>query len=174
MGNVYVNLHPTYTFANVVVEGYIKELQDYVRLVDWLGWDWQSIKGKPLIQVFGGFSSDDRAVEKHFERTWMLLQRIMNSGEHAIFIRDSRRDKWTDYHASIEYTEKQMNEVEVQRVRQSDKEKWLKKDIEKFGKMLEVQKDELIQKMMREAMQELEKLEKEEQIRQERIKKVWK
>lgn len=51
MGNVYVNLHPTYTFANVVVEGYIKELQDYVRLVDWLGWDWQSIKGKPLIQV---------------------------------------------------------------------------------------------------------------------------
>ena len=98
----------------------------------------------------------------------------MNSGEHAIFIRDSRRDKWTDYHASIEYTEKQMNEVEVQRVRQSDKEKWLKKDIEKFGKMLEVQKDELIQKMMREAMQELEKLEKEEQIRQERIKKVWK
>ena len=78
MGNVYVNLHPTYTFANVVVEGYIKELQDYVRLVDWLGWDWQSIKGKPLIQVFGGFSSDDRAVEKHFERTWVLLQRIVN------------------------------------------------------------------------------------------------
>lgn len=74
MANVYVNLHPDYTYSNVIIgDGYISELKEYVSLVDWLQWDWHSVKGKPVIQVFGGFANDESAVEKHLERTWVLL-----------------------------------------------------------------------------------------------------
>lgn len=175
MASVYVNLHPTYTYANVIIsDGYIKELKEYVSLVDWLEWDWYSVKGKPLIQVSGGASNDDRAIEKHFERTWVLLQRIMSSGNHEIFIRDSKHEDWTTYQPNLKYTEKQMIEIEIQKVRESDKEMRLQADIEKYHKMLKYRGDELLKKMLQEAEENLKQIKKEEQFRKERIKGVWK
>lgn len=174
MANIYVNLHPDYTYSNVIIgDGYISELREYVSLVDWLQWDWHSVKGKRVIQVFGGFANDESAVEKHLERTWVLLQRIINSGEHGIFIRNSRNDEWMVYEHKHEYTEQQMNGIEVQRIREPDKERWIKSDIAKCQELLEYRQDEMIKEMLDNKVAELKEMEAEELLRQKRITEVW-
>jgi hypothetical protein len=169
---VYVDLHPTYTYSNVIIgEGYIDELKEYVNLVDWLTWDWYSIKGKPVICVSGGFSDD--AVEKHLERTYVFLQRILSSGEHSIFIRDSRSDDWTVYESKQEYTEQQMQNIEIQKVNDLDRELNIQADIEQFTDLLAYKQDERIKKRLDNSMEELRKFKEEEIRRQERLKRIW-
>lgn len=52
--NVYVNLHPNYNYSTIIInDGYVEELKDYVKYVEWLNWDFSSIKGKPIIIISG-------------------------------------------------------------------------------------------------------------------------
>ena len=40
MSKVYINLHPDYPYATAIIgSGFIEELADYVRNVDWLMWE---------------------------------------------------------------------------------------------------------------------------------------
>lgn len=66
---VYVNLHPKYDYANMTInEGYIEELKEYVKNVEWLMWDFTSSRGKSFIRISG---------ERHIERTNVVLQRLL-------------------------------------------------------------------------------------------------
>ena len=172
MADVYVNLHLTYTYANVIISnGYIKELKEYVRLVDWIDWDWMSIKGKPLLRISGGF--DDDAIERHLERTRVFLQRVMNSGSHKIYVRNKRNDEWLGYQPTIQYTVKQMEEIEKQRLEELYREKWIREDLNKLSKMNQQKEDEFIRNMILKKRQEFDELIKAEKLRQESIKEIW-
>ena len=174
MVDIYVNLHPTYSYSNVIISnGKIPQLKEYVKLVEWLEWDWHSIKGFPIIQVIGGFSNDENSKVKHIEYTNVVLQRIMKQNDCNILIRNSRGDEWSKYIPKQMYTEKEMYEFEVQRLKESDQEKWIKSDINKFQKMLIESKDETIERILNKRIDKLRELEEAEKIRKEKLKQIW-
>lgn len=174
MADIYVNLHPTYTYSNVIIgEGYIDNLKEYVNLVDCLNWDWFSLKGKPLIRVSGGFGSDENSIEKHLERTKVLLQRIVEHGNHNIFIRNSRGEEWTRYVPEQTYTEQRMYEIEVQRIKEPDNERWVREDIKKYQAMLENVEADWIKQVLNEKIEKSNELEEKEILRKNNLKGVW-
>lgn len=174
MVDIYVNLHPTYSYSNVIISnGKIPQLKEYVKLVEWLEWDWHSIKGFPIIQVIGGFSNDENSKVKHIEYTNVVLQRIMKQNDCNILIRNSRGDEWSKYIQKQMYKEKEMYEFEVQRLKESDQEKWIKSDINKFQKMLIESKDETIERILNKRIDKLRELEEAEKIRKEKLKQIW-
>lgn len=174
MTDIYVNLHPTYSYSNVIISnGNIPQLKEYVKLVEWLAWDWHSLKGYPIIQISGGFSNDENSKAKHIEYTNVVLQRIMKQNDCNILIRNSRGEEWSKYIPKQMYTEKEMYEFEVQRLKESDQEKWIKSDIDKFKKMLIASKDKTIERMISESMDKLREIEEAEKMRKEKLKQIW-
>lgn len=174
MSKLYVNLHPSYTYSNVIIsEGYIDELKNYVSLVEWLHWDWYSVRGRPVIQVTGGFSDGENTVDNHLERTKVFLQRIIENGNNDIFVRNSRSDEWVAYKPEQKYSEGQMFDIEVQRIQRQDKAKWLKSDIKKFQNLLKINQNEVLKEALEESIINLRKLEEEEILRQIHLKEVW-
>lgn len=174
MIDIYVNLHPTSPYSNVVISnGHIPQLKEYVKLVEWLEWDWHSLKGYPIIQVSGGFSSDENSKAKHIEYTNVVLQRIMKQNDCNILIRNSRGEEWSKYIPKQIYTEKEMYEFEVQRLKASDQEIWIRSDIDKLKKLLIASKDKTIERMLSESIDKLRELEDAEKIRKEKLNKIW-
>lgn len=174
MVDIYANLHPTYSYSNVIISnGKIPQLKEYVKLVEWLEWDWHSLKGYPVIQISGGFSIDDTSKAKHIEYTDVVLQRIMKQNDCNIFVRNSRGEEWNKYIPKQMYTEKEMYEFEVQRLKASDQENWIKRDIDKLKKILIVSKDKTIERMLSESIDKLKELEEAEKIRKEKLKQIW-
>lgn len=109
MAKIYVNLHPQYSYSNVIIgSGYIAFLKEYVKKVNWLMWDWISLHGKPLIMVRGD------SKEQCAELVSVLLQRILDDeqGEHEIFVRNERDDEWMKYIPVKKFSEDEMRRIE--------------------------------------------------------------
>ena len=181
MAIIYVNFHPEYSYSNIIIQsGYIGKLKEYVANVDWLHWDFLSLKGqKPILQVMGGWATEEGAVERHIERTKVVLQRLQ-SVSAEIFIRNERDDEWKEYVADCCFNEEEMSEIEMQLLRENDKEKNAKADIEKFQKMIDKGKErgivpepELLQ-WLNDSIEALERCRAEEKLRKEKIKGLWK
>ena len=180
MADVYVNLHPTYIYSNIVIQnGYIAELKEYVVSVEWLHWEHGSLKGKkPLLCVMGGWANEEGAVERHLERTKVILQRLQSVGA-KIHIRNERNDEWTEYVPDSLFTADEMYEIEVQRLKESDKERWARADIEKYQKWIDVglekgiEPEEELMAWFNEAKERLEECMEEEKGRKEKIKNAW-
>lgn len=167
---VYVNLHPTYTYANVMVCGFIKELKEYVKLVDWLVWDYSSGKGRPFIMVKG---------ENHIEKVAVLLQRISDY-DAEIHIRDSRSDEWTDYKPKKIYTEGEMIAIEQKRDEEPKEWRWARESLEEANNYITMylergkEPDELLLGMKKDAEERIEDLKDSEESRLRSISKIWK
>lgn len=172
MATIRVNLHPAYSYSNVIIQnGYIAELKEYVKLVDWLSWDFVSVKGNPIICIHGGF--DDIAKDKHIERTHVFLQRIKDNGKHDVFVRDERWDDWQEYFPTKTYTPKEIYDIEKQRIRKDERLEWVLQDIEKYENMLEMDEKGFIKGLLEERRKDLCKYEQEEFDRCRNIQKIW-
>lgn len=166
---IYVNLHPNYDYANVMVGGFIEELKEYVNLVAWLSWDYASSKGRPFIRVSG---------KNHLERVYVLLQRLMDE-DVEIYIRNERADEWEKYKAEKVYTSEEMVAMERQRDKEPDEWKWAKEDLEKANKYISmslekgIEPDDMILTMKKEAEERNQKNENAERDRIYKILKIW-
>lgn len=177
MIKVYVNLHPTYTYSNIVInDGYIEELKEYVKQVSWLMWDYSSIKKKTMIRVLGGYSNDDKAVEKHLKRTEIFLQRLLEINKLIeIFIRNSRDDEWVKYSQLNKYSESEM--IKEESIPDNDyitRMEWYKKDFEKLSLLsANCPDDDMVKNLLEESIQNMKDLELSELKRKNQIRKIF-
>ena len=180
MAVVYVNLHPNYNYSNIIIQdGYVAELKEYVANVDWLHWDFHSLGGKkPLVCVMGGWSDDPDAVERHLERTKVVLQRLLSVG-CEIFVRDERNDEWEVYVPESSFGKTEMYEIEIQLLRSSEKEKWALAEIEKYQQLIDIglergiETEALLIKLLNEAKSRVDECRNTEKRRQDKIKSIW-
>lgn len=167
---VYVNLHPKYDYSNVTInEGYIAELKEYVKNVEWLEWDYVSVKGKPFIRVSG---------ENHIERTKVLLQRLMKKGV-TVYVRNERGEEWSVYEPQKEFSNTEMVQIEQQKYKPQYDLEWAEKDLEKMEKMIEfgvkkgiAPEPELLQ-WRDEVIERIKKIEADERQRLDSVAKAW-
>lgn len=168
---VYVNLHPKYDYANMTInEGYVEELKEYVKNVEWLMWDFVSGRGKPFIRVSG---------EQHIERTNVVLQRLMKRGA-IVYVRNERTDDWSIYKPEKEFSDNEMIQIEQQKHGNQYQLEWAERDLEKWEQMIVVgiekgiaPEPELLE-WRDEAKAKIIKLQKEESDRLEKIVNIWK
>lgn len=108
-GKIYVELHPDYKNSQLTVETeYIPQLREYVRLVDWINYDWDSRSGK-YSYILINSASRELFKEQHTYRTYIALQRFRSvSQEVRILIRNIRGEKWNDYIPVKQFTEEEM------------------------------------------------------------------
>lgn len=168
--NVYVNLHPQYDYANVAInEGYIAELKEYVKNVEWLEWDCISVKGKPFIRVSG---------EKHIEKVNVLLQRLMKKGA-TVYVRNERGEEWNVYEPQKEFSNAEMVQIEQQRYKPQYDLEWAKQDLEKMERMIElglkkgIEPEPELLKWRDEAIERIKKIDEDERQRLDRVAKTW-
>lgn len=179
MAKICVNLHPKYTYSTMIIsDGYINQMKEYIKFVDWLDWDWLSLKKKPIIRISGESASDENAIENHLERTTVVLQRLINSGNHDIFVRNERTDEWQKYKQEKNYSDKQMYDIEIQKNHRNEKIEWVKRDIKKYSDMLlQCEEKKVVEQMLFESEEKLKALIEEEfkkeQIRFKKIKEIW-
>lgn len=114
MNKLYVNLHSDCSYSNIIIQGYINKLKEYINAVDWLMWDFFSIKGRPMIRCMGNNTNSEDEKEKHIKRTDIFLQRILNDDPSVeVYIRDSRGDGWQTYNPTHKYTTDEMLDEEI-------------------------------------------------------------
>lgn len=107
MIKIYVNLFPDGDYSHIIInKGRIPELKEYVANVDWLFWDYMSIKNFPILTVNG-----IKEKGSHLIRTKIVLQRIQKKGAE-IFWRNKREDEWQPYIADTFFLEEEMLEEE--------------------------------------------------------------
>lgn len=180
MAIVYVNLHPKYNYSNIVIDGYIEELKDYVKDVDWLNWDYASLRGrKPIVFVMGGYVTDEKSIELHLEYVKVILQRLYLIGIE-IYIRDERWNDWDLYLPSKFFTEDEMYHKEIKLIKEKEEEKWVKENIKKYQNLIqfsiekEKEVDSLLNDLLNSELEKYEEIKKKEEERKERLKNVWK
>lgn len=174
MAIIYVNLHPSYTYSNIIIqEGFVEGIKAYVKAVDWLSWDWTSLKNKPIICVHGGFSDDPDAIKKHLERTEVFLQRISSTGDHELFIRDERGDEWQKYRPERSYSADQLFNIEIQKYHSNSNRESIKRDMEKYSEMLKRHDEPILREILQEAEDQLYEIDRTEQQRRMMIKELW-
>lgn len=179
MAVVYVNLHPNYSYSNIIIQsGYVAELKEYVANVEWLHWDFSSLRGnKPLLVAMGGWANESEAIERHLERTKVVLQRLQSVGAE-IYIRNERKDDWREYIADRVFDEDEMYQIEIQLLRENIKEKWAIADIEKFQRLIDIGlkkgiDTEPLLNWLNDAKERLEECRSLEELRKENIKNLW-
>lgn len=177
MVTIYVNLHKDYDYSTAIIgEGYILELKDYVKYVDWIDWAYPN---RRQLNIYGGFNEDK--IEKHIERTRVFLQRMVSVGAE-VFIRNERKDSWTKYVVENPYTTEELVNIECQLIHQNEEEKWFSDDIKKFKKMADwmvkngESSDDLnfVHKLIADSEEKLKKCRNEEKLRQQIIRNLWK
>jgi predicted transcriptional regulator len=168
---VYVNLHPRYDYANMTInEGYIEELKEYVKNVEWLMWDFTSSKGKSFIRISG---------ERHIERTNVVLQRLLKKGA-SIYIRNERADKWSKYKPEKEFSDDEMIEIEQQKYGEQCQLEHAERDLANWENMIAVviekgiEPEPILLGLRDEAKAEIEQIKEEERERLDKIANIWK
>lgn len=184
MITVYVNLHPEYNYSNIIINGgKIPELKDYVANVDWLIWDYMSLKGKPMLMVHGKFKENG----SHIKRTQIVLQRInfliskwLCSEKLEVLMRNERDEDWAPYIIKNSFSEEEMLKEEFERIGYDQELDGCKKDIEKSKKYLswaielKDQKNiKVMQKILKENQERLNKIIHEEENRKIKIKYIF-
>lgn len=168
---VYVNLHPRYDYANMTInEGYIEELKEYVKNVEWLMWDFTSSKGKSFIRISG---------ERHIERTNVVLQRLLKKGA-SVYIRNERADEWSKYKPEKEFSNDEMIEIEQQKYGEQYQLEWAERDLAKWENMIAagievgIEPQPKLLGLRDEAKAEIEKIKEKERERLDKIANLWK
>lgn len=168
---IYVNLHPKYDYANMTInEGYIDELKEYVKNVEWLTWDFTSVKGKSFIRISG---------ERHIERTNVVLQRLLKKGA-SVYIRNERVDEWSKYKPEKEFSNDEMIEIEQQKHGEQYQLEHAKRNLAKCENMIAVRIEKGIDLppellgLRDQAEAEIEKIKEEERERLNKIANIWK
>jgi len=109
MSIVYINLHPQYNYAMAMIQGYIPELKDYVKNVDWLSWDRSR---KRQIMISGDKEKDHL---HHLNLANIFAQRMRQLGIE-VKIRNERTDDWEDFQEK-DITTEYMISIECERTR---------------------------------------------------------
>lgn len=168
---VYVNLHPKYDYANMTInEGYIEELKEYVKNVEWLMWDFTSSRGKSFIRISG---------ERHIERTNVVLQRLLKKGA-SVYIRNERADEWSKYKPEKEFSDGEMIEIEQQKYGEQYQLERAERDLANWENMIAVVIEKGIEPEPKllgwrdKAKKEIEKIKEEERERLDKIANIWK
>lgn len=168
---VYVNLHPKYDYANLTInEGYVEELKEYVKNVEWLMWDFASKKGKAFIRISG---------ERHIERTSVVLQRLLKKGA-SVYVRSERADEWSKYKPEKEFSDNEMIWIEQQKHGEQYQLEWAEKDLAKWEKMIVVGTEKGISpepellEWRDEAKARIMKIHEDERERLDKIASIWK
>lgn len=168
---VYVNLHPKYDYANMTInEGYIEELKEYVKNVEWLMWDFTSSKGKSFIRISG---------ERHIERTNVVLQRLLKKGA-SVYIRNERVDEWSKYKPEKEFSNDEMIEIEQQKHGKQHQLEWAERDLAEWENMIAIviekgiEPEPILLGWRDKAKKEIEKIKEEERERLDKIANIWK
>lgn len=186
MTKIYVNLHPDYNYANIIIDGgMIPCLREYVANVDWLSWDYWSKTKMPLLRVSGNFQENGT----HIKKTKIVLQRIATNisrwschDKAEIVIRNERNEEWQPYIFEEFFSEEEMLEEEYKIIygNQEQELSWCKNDIGKLEEYLSWaiengdEKDiEMIKGILKDDYERLDKLIKKEEIRILKIKYTW-
>lgn len=169
MAKIYVNLHPQYSYSNVIIgSGYIAFLKEYVQLVEWLTWDWISLRNKPIINVCGD------SKEQSLELLFVLLQRILQDEKHEIFVRNERGENWEEYVPEKEYSEEEMQQIEFQPRKDFERKlKWCEENIEKFKRYEKLSNDNVLKEALMEELKRRDDLLQEEEDRLNRIRNLF-
>lgn len=104
---IYINMKEDYS-SLTINEGFVKELKDYVKNVEWLSWNY--INGKPFISIK---DTSDWKSDTEKKRLNIFLCRIKSHYKKVkIFYRKSKDEKWKEFVPTI-FSEKEMLEEEI-------------------------------------------------------------
>ena len=176
MAIVYINLHPNYSYATAIIgEGYF-DIRDYVKHIDWLTWD--MLDRVPQIRIHGTLGDHEKAKSEHMERAAVFAERMTSFG-CKVLVRNERGEKWSQFERQG-LSEEEMQAIEYQRCHEFHEERWAKERIEKYGNLLVLAKEQgnpvniaLVEKMLSEGIEWLDRCQKEEAQRIEAIKDFW-
>lgn len=172
VADIYINLHPEYDYASVIMSSYF-DIREYVRLVDWLSWG----PNRRELHVHANIGCGDVGGHLARKRVTTFIQRMEAVGQ-SVLVRDSRHeaDPWRDFiYEPLSCDE--LLEVECERCHTWHEMIWAQKEVEKWSSLLDCmdeKNERLILERFNEATEQLELLKEKEYKRRQGIKEIWK